>query len=83
MNARQMCFQIADAGLLDYDLTRAIKNHEEFDPKKVVATLVLTARDVYSAAQNDPGSTWQEKRMATGSLLNTFLTALLLARSDK
>jgi hypothetical protein len=81
MNTRQICFQIADAGLLDSDLTRAIKDRKDFDLDAVVKSLVYSARDAFTATKNDPQATWQEKRMATGCLVSTFLSALLLAQA--
>ena len=83
MTARQVCFQVADAGLLDADLTRAIRRHEDFDPNEVVAALVFTARDLYAGAKNDSQATVAEKLSATASLVTAFLSALVLAKSVK
>jgi hypothetical protein len=83
MTTQQVCFQMADAGLLGADLTRAIKDRKDFDLDEVVRSLVYTARDAFTAAKNDPQATWQEKRLATGCLVSAFLTALLLAQSGK
>ena len=83
MNTRQVCFQVADAGLLDADLSRAVKSHEDFDTNGVVAALVFMARDVYAAVKSDPEATWQEKRLATACLVTASLSALVLAQADK
>ena len=80
MNTRQICFQIADAGLLDEDLTRAIKKHEDFDHNEVVDSLVFMARDSYAAVMGDAEASWQEKRLATGNLVAAFLAALALPK---
>ncbi len=82
MTTQQIAFQIADAGLLDADLTHAIRNHEEFDLAEVVAALVYTARDLYAAVMGDAEASWQEKRLATGNLVTAFLAALSLAGSE-
>ena len=80
MTTRQICFQVADAGLLDSDLAHAVKNREDFDPNEVVAALVFTARDAYAAVMGDAGASWQEKRLATSSLVTAFLAALALPK---
>jgi hypothetical protein len=82
MTTRQIVFQVADAGLLDCDLARAIKDQKDFELDEVVKSLVFSARDAFTAMKNDPQSTWNEKRMATGCLVNAFLSALLLAQSE-
>jgi hypothetical protein len=81
MTTGQVAYQIADAGLLDSALTRSIKDRKDFDLDGVVAALVYSARDAFTATKNDPQATWQEKRMATGCLVSTFLSALLLAQA--
>ena len=83
MNTRQVCFQVADAGLLHADLTRAIKNHEDFDLDQVVDSLIFTSRDLYAATKNDPETKRREMRLATGNLVTAFLSGLALEKCKK